>query len=183
MAKRINISNPTLATRADAETALGDIRQLTLERSRIALAIEVKKKSIDDQYSERLGEIDQTILAKSEQLKVWATANPSDFGGKKSLAMTHGSIGFRLGNPQLKTLPKWTFKKAFEAIKAAGLRKFIRTKEELDKEAVLASARDKKAPLSIAEYGLRVFQAEPFFVEPKIEEQETRISTETPAKA
>lgn len=183
MAKRIKVAEPTLATRAEAEDALGEIRDLTLERQRIALAIEVRKKAIDDQYAARLGDIDRAVLAKSEQLKVWAQANPADFGGKKSLAMTHGTIGFRLGNPTLKPLSKWSFVKVLEALQKAGLVDFIRKKEEVDKEALLARAKDKKNPFPFGEYGLRVSQEEPFFVDPKIESPEPIVTTETAVAA
>lgn len=183
MSNRIKVSTPTLSTRAQAEEALGEIRELTIEKAQHMLKIELAKKAAEDLHAARLAEIEKLLLSKTEQLKTWSEANPGEFGGKKSLDMTHGKIGFRLGNPQLKTLSKWTWDRVLEALRSAGLTPFIRTKEEVNKQALLDRAQDPTETFPLAGFGLRIAQDEPFFVDPKIEEQETRISTETSTAA
>jgi len=60
------------------------------------------------------------------------------FVGKVKSAETALAVfGFRLGQPTLKTLSKaWTWERVLEALIERGLKRFVRTKQEPDKEAL-----------------------------------------------
>lgn len=53
--------------------------------------------------------------------------------------MTFGTIGYRLST-KLKTLPKWTFERVLESLKAGNKTEYIRIKEEVDKERLRGAA-------------------------------------------
>lgn len=103
------------------------------------------------------------------------------FAKRKSLEMTHGVIGFRTGQPKCKTARGTTWADALELVKDR-LPNYIRTKEEVDKDRLLADRnlpcrRDDEPeeaarPLlhEMALCGILVVQEESFFVEPKREE-------------
>ena len=85
--------------------------------------------------------------------------------GKKSVQLTHGVIGRRLGNPALKLLNKsWTWESVLAKLRENFGSKFIRKPDpEPDKAAI------KKADLPADELkacGLKIQQDEVFYAEP-----------------
>lgn len=173
--KRIKLSAPTIRTRAEAEQVVGDIRLATIERDRRKLDIEQAKKVIDDAHAEVIADLTRKIELCCEGLRTWAEGNPAEFGARKSLELTHGTIGWRLGNPTLKTLAGRTWDMVLAAAREVAPR-FVRKKEEVDKQSLLAE-RETVGPDMLRLLGVRVSQDEPFFVDPKIDEVEKRVTT------
>jgi len=174
MSKRIKVTGPTIRSRSEAETVLGDIRSATITRNQAMADRERERKAIDDTYGAALERLDREIETRSEQLRGWAEANPSEFNGLKSLDLTHGVVGWRIGNPTLKTLTGWSWDRVLEKLESVtdGLR-FIRTKEEVDKQALLAERATFTAE-QLRELGVKITQEEAFFVEPKLDEADNR---------
>jgi len=174
MSKRIKSNGPVVRSRGEAEGVLARIRVRVIDQQSIAAERERDLQAVDDKYKGRLVVLNQEVAALTEQLRVWAEANPSEFNGAKSLPMTDGVIGWRIGNPTLKTLSGWIWDRVLEKLKsAATYAGFLRVKEEVDKAGILAM-RENLLPGDLREMGVRVVQEESFFVEPKIEEVETR---------
>ena len=176
MKNRIKITVPTIRSRAEAESVLGDIRTMTIERNQLVLEAEAAKKAIDAQIEQAVGERNQAMEIKTEQLRAWAEASPSEFLGKKTLFLTHGALGWRIGKPCLKTLPGWTWDRVLDALKEAQAA-YVHVKESVNKEQLIAD-REVLGSETLREFGVRVIQEEPFFVEPKIEEVENRRTAE-----
>lgn len=86
--------------------------------------------------------------------------------GFKSAASALAIFGFRKGNPTIKTLnSKWTLDKVLAGLRELG--KYIRTVEEIDKQAIHdAGLTDAQ----LAEIGIRIDSGERFYVESKSEE-------------
>lgn len=168
--KRLKVTAPVLKSRAEAEEALGQVRALTIERNTAQCAREKELKALDELFKAEIDGCNTEIEALAEQLRVWAEANPSEFGERRSLELTHGLMGWRTGNPTLKTLAGFTWDRVLERLhedpRFAG---FVRTKEEVDKASILAQ-RESLAAEDLKAMGVKVVQDEPFFVEPKIEE-------------
>ena len=78
--------------------------------------------------------------------------------------------------PKLALLSRaWTWDKVLECLVVCGLDRFVRTKKEVDKDAVLAFAA--AAPTnadSIRINGMKVVQNESFFVEPNLTDTEVQ---------
>ena len=166
MTTRIRLTRPVIASRADAEKVLGEIAAETAALNALKADLDQQLTTIRQKYEGRIDSAAKQIEQKSGLLQQWAEASPEEFGDKKSIDFLHGRVGFRTGNPALKTLSGWTFKRVLEVID----RHFVRTKEELDKEAVLgAFAREELLEKDLRTVGLRVVQEEAFFVEPKVE--------------
>lgn len=90
--------------------------------------------------------------------------------GSKSSASALATFGFQMGQPTLKTLNrKWTWKKITQGVKELFGARFLRVKEELDKEALKSAYKD--APAKLADLGCRIEQKEAFWIEPKDKEE------------
>jgi phage host-nuclease inhibitor protein Gam len=165
---RIRLTKTVVASRADAETLLGEIAAETASLNALKAALDSEVTAVRQKFEGQIDSAAKQLEQKSGLLQQWAESAPEEFDGKKSIDFLHGRIGFRTGNPALKTLSGWTFKRVLEVIE----RTFVRTKEELDKEAILsAHARAELDDKSLRAVGLRVVQEEAFFVEPKLEDQ------------
>lgn len=174
--KRIRNVGPVLRSRADVENTLGTIRDMTIEKNRISLDRESRIKAIEDEYKGRLGDIDEQLQLRTESVKAWADANPSEFAGARSIELTHAVVGYRTGQPQLKTLSGWTWDRVLEKLRDLAIwRPYIRTKEEVNKAQILAD-RDTLDIAELKAVGMRVVQDEAFFVDPKLEEIENRVA-------
>lgn len=93
-------------------------------------------------------------------------------GGLKSAASALAKFGFRSGTPAIKALnKKWTVEKILEELRK--LKKYIRTVEEIDKEAIKNA---KLSDVELAAIGLRIDSGETFFIESKSEDAD-RLKT------
>lgn len=179
--KRIKIQLPNLATRADAEAAMCDLaisanilRFLTAERDAKVLAI-------NEEYESDLGKANAQLASLTDALRVWAETNPGEFQkGRKSIDFLSGILGFRTGTPKLALLSRaWNWDKVLDAIKLRAFA-FIRTKEEVDKEAILAFVSAGPEPAAELEakilrpIGVKIVQGESFFIEPALTETDAR---------
>lgn len=176
--KRIKVTGCTIRSRTEAEAVLGDIRTITINRNVAMADRERETKVIDDNYRPTLEKLGREIETKSEQLRNWAEANEQEFKGLKSLEMTHGQMGWRIGNPTLKPLTSWTWDRVLERLQAMlkdspGLSRFIRTKAEVNKQALL-DERETLLPDDLRSMGVKVVQEEAFFIEPKLEVPDNR---------
>jgi phage host-nuclease inhibitor protein Gam len=108
------------------------------------------------QHTARLAELGQQILS-------WAEANRArEFGKKKSLALLHGVLSFRTGQPSLKCLRGWTWKSVLTELVDIGSG-YLRRTYAIDKEKILAA----KLPAETLErLGLRIHQSETFEIKP-----------------
>lgn len=167
---RIKLSTPALKTRAQMEECVGQLRDLVIERNRLQLDAEAAHKAVDDKFGPPLAAYGKQIEERYELIRAWAEANPSEFGGRKSLEVTHGQLGWRTGQPTLKTLTGWTWDRVLEKLKSLpGLSHYLRVKEEVNKQAIL-NDREGMGPDALRNLGVRVVQDEVFYVEPRLDE-------------
>lgn len=94
--------------------------------------------------------------------------------GLKSAKSALAEFGFRSGTAAIKQLnKKWTVEKVLEELRKLG--KYIRTVQEIDKEAIHAA---KLSDVELAALGLRLDAGETFFVKSKSEDAD-RLKTPT----
>lgn len=151
-------------TRDDAEVIMGELAYASHSRDKQTAAMNIKLTAVRDQFEPSIASLTKIIAQKEKELHAFADANPETFGKSRSLKMVHGIVGYRLGNFALKTIRGITWNRALALVKelAPG---FVRTKEEIDKDAILA-ARNAIRPIDFTRMGLRVEQAEKFYAEP-----------------
>ena len=118
----------------DANQTLREIAMIEREISAIETRmnenidkIKAKAKMKAASYEKQLQGLENGLQAFSEFNK------PKLFEKKKSMSLNFGSLGFRK-NTVLKPMPKFTWAKVLEILKAKGLNSAIRTKETPNKD-------------------------------------------------
>lgn len=171
---RIKLTRPIVTSRQEAELRAAEVTELTLQLNAMKSDMDAEINSIREDYAPDLAALEKTIGEKTECLKAWAEVNPAEFGKARSIDMQCAVIGWRTGNYQIKPLAKWTWDRVLERLKSINLIRYIRTKEEVDKQTIIAD----RESLDLAAIGVRVFQEESFYIDPKITDPTTRVATE-----
>ena len=169
---RIKKTMAVLPDREAAEMALNELGLIESNRRRLAAEMDQEILDIKAAYQGQLSECELKVAELTDQLQAWAVANPQEFAkGAKSLAWPAGRLGFRTGMPKLALLNRsWTWAKVLDWVKSHFPR-CVRTKDELDKEAVLSGHAGKLlSDADLATCGMKVVQDETFFVEPVLTE-------------
>ncbi|MBN9691338.1 MAG: host-nuclease inhibitor Gam family protein [Verrucomicrobia bacterium] len=180
---RIKLPDPyaTIETKAQAEIVLGDIRELSIRKARLLADREEERQRIEESCKEALAILDDEINTKSEALRTWAELNPEEFGKRRSLELTHGTVGWRIGMPKLVKKCKAKWDDLVGVVDARLGSAFIRVKKEVNREAIL-DARDTLDPVQVKACGLAIEQGDAFYVEPKMDQVETRTVVDTVTK-
>lgn len=159
----------TFSTTDEVDNALAHIaarrRQVAIVETGMNEKIDKIKQDAAEECEPALQEIvilEQAILRYAEAQK--ATL----FGTRKSLALTFGIIGYRASS-KLKTLAKWTWERVLQTLRDNEYRKYIRVKEDVDKEALR-----ELPPELLAKIGVKIVQEDVFYYE--LEEQELPTS-------
>lgn len=168
-------------TAEQANDAFANYAKADAQINKINADIELQCAKIREKRADELTRLSDEREKAFDTLQAYAVENQAElFTKKKSLEMTHGTIGFRTGTPKLKTLKGFTWASALNLVKEF-LPSFIRTTEEIAKDKLLAD-RDTRyyegaddtvgVPMAeqMAKCGIAVTQDETFYVEPKKEE-------------
>lgn len=176
----------TGVTREQADEAFAQYAKSAAQIQKINAEIELQCAKTREKYADKLASLAKENEEAFNTLDSYASENKAElFAKKKSLEMTHGTIGYRTGTPKLKTLKGFTWESALTLVKKF-MPDYVRSKEEIakdlmltdrDKEAVdfyVNGVKTKKESMSVAmaECGIMVTQDETFYVEPKTEETE-----------
>lgn len=160
------VSNVTLdqAQEASAQFANAATQLSTLEAKMNAEINRVK-----DKYQDKITDLQESMKEPQEVLKVFASEQQENWGKKKSTELLHCVIGFRTG------MPKVTKAKGFswDAVTELAVKLFphlVRTKSELDKDAVIMLSKEDGFGEVKEKIYIDVVQEETFFVEAKKEE-------------
>jgi phage host-nuclease inhibitor protein Gam len=146
----------------DAIRALGDAQR---ELTRLTTTINDQTAAIIDQNKAQVEALKERIQALIDGIAVWCEANRATLlsGGGKEANLTTGLVRWRQRPPSVSIR---AMDKVVETLKQLGLGRFVRTKEEANKEAMLS---DPKAVSGIAGVtivtGVEDLVIEPFEVE------------------
>ena len=146
--------------------AIGD---LTRQRTRLAATMNDGIAALQEQYAQEADPINERIEALQAGVHVWCEANRAaltDNGKVKYADFVTGTVKWRAGRESV-GLRK--VEAIIEALKRHGLQRFIRVKEEVNKDAILA---DKQAVAGIA--GITINGGDEEFV---IEPHEQELTT------
>lgn len=120
-----------------------------------------------EKYASDLKKAEETKSAAWEVIETYCKENQAElFSKKKSMETAHGVVGFRTGTHKLVTLRGYTWNAVLALVKEIAPA-YVRTKEELNKELLLAQ-REEQAEL-LPRLGVKVEQDEAFFIELKKE--------------
>jgi len=159
-------------TREQMEEAFGRFASADAEVQSINAEMDKQFVAIREKNADRLAELEQQKKEAFEVMQVYATENREElFSKRKSIETTHGTLGFRIGQPQLKTKKGFTWAAVLELLKRLG-NDYIRTEEKVAKDKLLANREDEECQRLMEDCGIIVAQDETFFVEPKKEKED-----------
>lgn len=156
-------------TREEMEEAMLSYAVAEAKQRAITAEMDGKLSAIREKYAQQLADLDTEKEEAFERLQAFATENRDEhFSKRKSMETTHGTIGFRIGNPQLKPGKGMTWAGILELLKLQGT-DYIRTVEEVAKDKLLAERELEECQEVMAACHITVVQKETFYVEPKTE--------------
>ncbi|HPN37203.1 MAG TPA: host-nuclease inhibitor Gam family protein [Melioribacteraceae bacterium] len=131
-----------------------------------------KLNKIKQDYEEKTKELRYTTETIQGEINAFCTKNKSDFDKVRSKEFQFGTVGFRVNPPKVTLLNrKYNLKTVLELVKRLYKKAYVRVKEDLDKEAILADYAGKKLDDGkLAGVGLKVDQDEQFYIDAKYEE-------------
>lgn len=150
-------------TRADIE---GFVREMCLASVRADEATARMNECLAlarQRYEPEISALNATYANLYATVEEWAASHAAEFAPLKSIAMVHGTVGFRTGNPTLKPTKGMTWEKVLEVLKRL-MPAYVRIKEEVDKQALTAAA-DELGAENLGTLGLRKVHEERFYVE------------------
>lgn len=156
-------------TRDQAEDAMRDLCITVHKLDGVTAEMNEKLARVREQFETDIQALTETRDLLRAKVQSWADKHPEAFAKKKSVEMVHGLCGYRTSPQALKTVRGVTWAKALGLVKLA-FPSYVRTKEEIDKEGLLA-ARDSIGTAALLTMGLRVDQAETFFIDVARDEQ------------
>lgn len=170
-AKRETVALPSEnMTREEAENQFAIYAKADATIVKINAQMDLEIAKIREKNQDKLAALQGEKEAAQDKLLVFSTQNKDVlFVGKKSLEMSHGTLGFRTGTPALGTLKGFTFAACLELAKQF-LPDYVRTKEELDKDALIAARNMEGIEEKYAKIGVKIKQEEKWFIELKKEE-------------
>lgn len=168
-----------LKDRSEAEACMTKLADLITRRRGFLSNRDALILRINEDFEYVLGVGEAEISAHTDALQDWAAANPEEFPkGRKSLELVSGVIGFRTGTPKLALFNRRVNWEGVLGLLKAMAPAFVRTKDEVDKEMILAAHADGESDQTLAAWGVKVVQDESFFVEPKLADMTARQTTE-----
>jgi len=156
-------------TRDEMEETMHSYAVADAKQRALMAEMDGKLSEIREQYSGQLQDLDMEKDEAFEKLQAFATENRDEhFSRRKSMETTHGTLGFRIGNPQLKPAKGMTWAGVLELLKMKG-KGYIRTVEEVAKDKLLAERESDECQIVMEACHISVVQKETFYVEPKSE--------------
>lgn len=176
-----------LATRGEFIETINELAALELRRREIEVAREKALQAVNREFDTRLAPIAERIKGKFALAEDYAEAHRDELlpDKAKSAVVALARYGWRTGNRTVALLARVTSAQAIESLKRLGLGAYVRVKEEIARDLILADCADGKT-LSVAaadsdaaklvplgEAGLKIAQSETFFIEPHGERADT----------
>lgn len=160
-AKTKGANLPVPQSREDAAEALRRIGELNRDVARIELDLSDEVAALKQNAEDKAEPMRQQSAALTEGLKVWAEANREALtGGKtKTADLGTGKISWRFRPASVRISRADA---VIETLKKLGLGRFIRTKEEPNREAMLADPDTARAVAGVSIGS----EGEDFIVEP-----------------
>lgn len=117
---------------------------------------------IQNKYEEETREARERVMALEKDIELFCSEHRDEFVESKTIQLNFGLVSFRLTTPKLQPLRGNTWEVVLTIIKKLKLTRFIRVKEELDKDAIKAEFTDSR---DLAKFGLQLTQSEQFYYE------------------
>jgi phage host-nuclease inhibitor protein Gam len=170
MGKRVSIPQPSSTmTLAEAEEVMGIYAKADASIEKINATMDLEISKIRDKYKDKIAAHTLERDEAETKLNLFCTQNKDTyFSSKKTLQLSHGDLGFRTGTPALKPRKSFTLSACLELAKQF-LPDYVRTKQELDREALIAARSIDGMEEKYVQIGVQIVQEEKWFIELKKE--------------
>lgn len=171
MAKRAtrvksDVLEVTLQTADEVAVAIKTIGDLEREQVRLATLQADEKARIDELFTPQINRVKEEVKPLQKAIQAYCESRRDELtknGKQKTAYFTTGEVQWRAKPPKVGIS---SLAKVIENIKRLGLLQFLRVKEEVNKEALLADPNNAKA---IAGVSIRENEEE-FIIKPNDEE-------------
>lgn len=166
---------PVPATQPEAERLLSRIGELQGRVTRLELDQQARIQAINESFGESVAAVNEEITATFQALHAWAEAHKGELlkGDAKTAKLATGTLSWRSTPPAVKVTKT---DKVLEQLHAKRLFKFIRSIEEVDKEALLRAYGDGDEEAIEGIAGIKITSREEFVAKPYASELE-RVET------
>jgi phage host-nuclease inhibitor protein Gam len=176
-----NLAGGSDATREEAEDILLEYALAVNDKRKITAVQDGELLAVKNKYQDRITRCDERISDAHKRLAQYADTHAEIFPkDRKSVEWSAGKFGFRTDTPSLSPISRaFTWAKILGGIASKRMRKFVRIKTEVDKDAILARCGTLKKPTKFQQkvlplLGLKLVQAENFYIEPDLTKVEVR---------
>jgi len=159
--KVLTSTAPVPTNRDEARSQMRQIGDAQRERDRIQAELSKKVLKLKEQYSALVEPHLENIAHLKNNMWLWANANRATLnqGGKKAEDLGTGKLGWR-NNPNKVMI--FDDDSVLEALRSMGLSHLIRSKEDINKHAILANPDAVKHI-----QGIHITQGEHFWLKPE----------------
>lgn len=159
------VNRAQIKSLADAGDALREIAAVERAVSEIESEANARIDRAKADAAQKSEPYKQRLKEFSEGLQVYAEYNRAElFAKRQSVELPFGFFGFRKSS-ELKPASKMTWAKVLDKLQSLKARRFIRVKEEVNRERLRELDADQLEP-----YGVRLVEKETFWIETKSEE-------------
>lgn len=151
----------TFSTREEVNVAIAEIGAAQRQRDALTTAMNEELAAVRARFEDQAAVHSAVIRELGKGVQIWAEANRTDLtrdGRTKTVRLASGEFSWRTRPPRVVVRGEGI---VTEALKRLGLDRFLRTKTEIDKNAILA---DPDAVEGIK--GLSITQGEDFVIKP-----------------
>jgi phage host-nuclease inhibitor protein Gam len=156
----------------DAQAASEQYATKSNSLSKLEAKMNEEINGVKSKYQERITGLNKELEEPVEVLHVFATEQSKNWK-KKSFELLHCVIGFQTGQPTVTKIKKgFSWDAIVELLKKVPVFKkdFVRSKEEVNKEAILAVKDEAILNQLKEDCFISIEQAETFYVKAKVEE-------------
>jgi phage host-nuclease inhibitor protein Gam len=191
MKKTTRIKSSPIATTIEFVATVSELAMLETKKRAIEAQRDTELQRIYTIFDEALAPVVERIRGQMALAEAYADAHRAELLPKdaKSVKTSLATYGWRTGNRAVALLSRVTVDHAINALKALGLGGYVATKEEIARAKILADCKDDKTltiavspitsrEIALADAGLKITQAEAFFVDPTSETAETLKNAE-----
>ncbi|MFO6448913.1 host-nuclease inhibitor Gam family protein [Erythrobacter sp. NE805] len=179
MPRRKDTAAPAPADAAEATLMLGEYVAIDREIALEQLAAEAAIDRIEAQRDTRLAELKAQALPLFAGLKAWWEAGGKDelAKGKRSADLAGAKIGIRLTPPKVKLKRGLSVGNVVDwlgRVRWIRAKDFLRTKVDLDKQAVIKAVQADEGVAAVFAEILTVQQTDEFFIDTGLDEDELK---------
>ena len=128
-------------TQAECDSAIAQLGVLQRELARKTADMNDHIEATKDNYKNDMEQLQAQIKAKTDSIQTWAESNRVALLGEgdkrgKTATLLHGVLGWRIKPPSVRVPPS-AVDSVIDTLQRMGLSRFIRTKVEVNKDAIL----------------------------------------------